>query len=337
MRARCLIALAVALAGCSSPEQRPAGTPTDDSFLTGRDDGVQSPPLSAASGLDPNRVGTGPLTTHWDALLTRQLHTAKGDVRLKEFHRGEHLTVSIVGVAGTLEASTSGQTEILLPCSRAVSLCGVFPPGTRGELVAPRSDPLVGLLLATDLPCPAGTRPYLTSFERLWNTGAFKPHTTVAPEIFRKPDTGELLEAGEIQKLNPNRNHTQRLLTIPGLLSLDAYTIYSIIPVHYHEQQEEFVFFLQGGGSFGLGASGNLVRDGSILLAPPETPHFFEDPRLRDGSSKGSRCLILNVPDVTEDDFEWVIGHPEFEVPEELNYPGYKREEQDADDADSGR
>ena len=321
MRARCLIALAVALAGCSGPEQRPAGTPTDDSFLTGRDDGADDRPASAsvAGGVDPTRVGNGPLSSHWDALMARQLATAEGNTyRMKEFHRGEHLSLTVVGVAGELPPPRRPQTEVLLVVEGSrgmVEMAGkryrlsagsvaVFPPGTRGSLLAPKQEPLIGLLIGVDLPCPAGTQAYLTSFDTLWSEKAF--HT--------------------------NRDHSARLLTIPGVLSLDAETIYGFIPPQHHTRHEELVFFLQGEGSFGLGSTGNLVRDGSLLLAPPSTPHFFQNRK-----QQGSRCLVLHAPDLGAHDTTLIEGHPEHEVPEELNYPGYQREDAPGDGAPGGR
>jgi len=303
MRRLVVGALVACLAACGTPPtgEQPGAEAGDESFLTG---GGPAPAEDVSAAVDPSHVGRGALATHWDALIARQLSTAKGSTyRVKEFHRGDRFSLSIVGVAGSLPPPEKARTEVLLVVEGergVVEMAGkryqlsagsvaVFPPGTRGAVSAPRSDPLIGLLVATDRPCPTGSRPYLTSFDKLWSDQAFRT----------------------------NQDHTARLLTIPGVLSLDAQTVYGFIPPQSHPRLEELVCFLQGEGSFGLGTSGNLVRDGSLLLAPPATPHFFENRKVQ-----GSRCLVLHCPDLREGDTELIIGHPEHEVPEDLHYPG---------------
>jgi quercetin dioxygenase-like cupin family protein len=295
----CLLAL-VACASDPQTSEAPDPAASDESFLSG------GPGDAPAPGRDEREVhvSTGPLTTHWDALIRRQLSTAEGRrFRLKEFHRGAQFSLSVVGIAGRMPPPPrADRTEVLVVVEgeRGVVQMGdrryrvsagsvaVFPPGTRGPIEAPDRDPLIGLLITTEAPCPPDTKPFLSSFDRLWDDEA----------------------------LAKNQDAAADLLSIPGVLSLKVRTVYGFMPVHHHPEHEEVAFLLQGEGSFGLGTSGNVVRSGSLLVIPPESPHFFQN---RD--PLGTRALVLHGPDLGPGDTVFIEGHPDPKVPDDLNYP----------------
>ena len=94
-----------------------------------------------------------------------------------------------------------------------------------------------------------------------------------------------------------------------------------------------------GGLSFAVAlpaaADDNPAREVEILAKGDEsspTPHFFQNRK-----QQGSRCLVLHAPDLGAHDTTLIEGHPEHEVPEELNYPGYQREDAPGDGAPGGR
>jgi quercetin dioxygenase-like cupin family protein len=50
------------------------------------------------------------------------------------------------------------------------------------------------------------------------------------------------------------------------------------IPAHFHPELEHEQYFLSGQITLGLGASTRLVQAGDVVLIPPGTVHWYQNP-----------------------------------------------------------
>ncbi len=102
------------------------------------------------------------------------------------------------------------------------------------------------------------------------------PETTATAGFILQPEEGEVLRLGGpiggqvIIKVDPAK-------TGSPLMAMGIQYVEGEIPIHLHEQEEEFLFVHRGHGVGILGEDQVPLKEGATIYIPPGTWHGFEN------------------------------------------------------------